>query len=58
MLNFGEDLKPDPDVRIFSVILHHLERGPKVIYTGAQYLKWLRMDSANASWTGWVCEND
>ena len=23
MLNFGEDLNPDPDLRISSVILHH-----------------------------------
>ena len=31
--DFGEDPDHDPTTRIFKVILHHWERGPKTIYS-------------------------
>ena len=31
--NFGEDPNPNPDLRIFEVILHHREKGPKMIHS-------------------------
>ena len=32
-LNFVEDPNPDPDLRIFEVILHHWEIGPQTFYS-------------------------
>ena len=31
--DFGEDLTPDADSRIFQLILHHREMGPKTMYS-------------------------
>ena len=31
--DFDEDLVQDPTTRIFKVILHHCEIGPKIIYS-------------------------
>ena len=31
--DFCKDLNPDPDLRIFQVILHHWEMGPKTMYS-------------------------
>ena len=32
-MKFGEDPDPDPTTRLFKVILHHFEIGPKTIYS-------------------------
>ena len=55
-LNFCEDPNPNPDLRIFKVILHHWEIGRNRYIE--RYLKRLWMDSDETWWTGWVFDHN
>ena len=51
--DFGEDLNPDPDQRIFKVLLHHWVIGIKRYR--AWHFKKLWLDSDETWWAGCVC---